>query len=291
MCGRFTLTTTADELHERFGVCVPQNVPPRWNIAPSQPSIIFRQSGLEISTSFAEFGLLMGQNGKRIINARAETVSEKPTFRDAFSVSRCLVPASGWYEWAGKGRPFHVQLADARVMAFAGLYFKSGSPSQAGQFVILTTAAEAELAKVHHRSPLVLPVSNWQSWLSGAEVEAEPVWFLLWHAILIFILLHLRSVNISQDNASLVAPSIHQDTSFRQSCKAIYSRVNFLPLACHFQRGSCANATTAGRLLRGKAATGVQIRPFLSVLAVYLTSSTLDCFHQRKVISWPGVKI
>ena len=224
MCGRFTLTTTADELHERFGVRVPQNVPQRWNIAPSQPSIIFRQSGLEISASFAEFGLIMGQNGKRIINARAETVSEKPTFRDAFSISRCLVPSSGWYEWAGKGRPFHVQLADARVMAFAGLYFKSGSPSQAGQFVILTTAAEAELAKVHHRSPLVLPASNWQSWLSGAEVEAEAC--LVPPLARYFNIYPVASAvgDISQDNASLVAPSIIRTHPFRQSCKAIYSR-------------------------------------------------------------------
>ena len=214
MCGRFTLTTTSVELHERFGVRVLQNIAPRWNIAPSQPSLIFRQSELEISASLADFGLRMGQNGKRLINARAETVFEKPTFQKAFSVSRCLVPASGWYEWAGKGRPFHVQLTDARVMAFAGLYFKSGSPSQAGQFVILTTAAEAELAKVHHRSPLVLPESNWESWLSGTRAKAE--------ACLVPPLARYFNIypvapavgDIRQDNASLVAPSVHQDTPF-----------------------------------------------------------------------------
>ena len=99
-------------------------------------------------------------------------------------------------------------------MAFAGLYFKSGSPSQAGQFVILTTAAEAELAKVHHRSPLVLPVSNWQSWLSGAEVEAEAC--LVPTLARYFNIYPVASAvgDISKDNASLVAPSIHQDTSF-----------------------------------------------------------------------------
>ena len=122
----------------------------------------------------------MGQNGKRLVCRLA--ISEKPIFRDAFSISRCLVPSSGWYEWAGKGRPFHIQLADARVMAFAGLYFKSGSPSQAGQFVILTTAAEPELAKfiiaVTCLTCIKLAVLVVQ-----AEVEAEPVWFLLWHAI------------------------------------------------------------------------------------------------------------
>ena len=214
MCGRFTLTTTADELHKRFGVRVLQNIAPRWNIAPSQPSLVFRQSSLQVSASFAEFGLRVGQNGKRIINGRAETVSEKPIFRDAFSASRCLVPSSGWYEWAGKGRPFHVQLADARVMAFAGLYFKSASPSQVSHFVILTIAAVAELAKVHHRSPLVLPASNWQSWLSGTEVEAEAC--LVPPLACYFNIYSVAPAvgDISQDNASLVAPSIHQDTSF-----------------------------------------------------------------------------
>ena len=214
MCGRFTLTTTSDELHKRFGVRVLHNIAPRWNIAPSQPSLIFRQSSREISSSFAEFGLRVGQNGKRLINARAETISEKPIFRDAFSVSRCLVASTGWYEWAGKNRPFHVQLADARVMAFAGLYFNSGSPSRAGQFVILTTAAEAELATVHHRSPLVLPASNWQPWLFGVREEAE--------ACLVPPLARYFNIypvapavgDISQDNASLVAPSVHQDKPF-----------------------------------------------------------------------------
>ena len=99
-------------------------------------------------------------------------------------------------------------------MAFAGLYFKSDSPSQAGQFVILTTAAEAELAKVHHRSPLVLPASNWQSWLSGRIVEAEVC--LAPPLARYFNIYPVASAvgDISQDNASLVAPSIHQDTSF-----------------------------------------------------------------------------
>ena len=213
MCGRFTLTATANELHKRFGVRVLQNVAPRWNIAPSQPSLIFRQSGLEISASVAEFGLRAGLNGKRLINARAETVSEKPTFRDAFSVSRCLVPASGWYEWAGKGRPFHFQLNDARVMAFAGLYFKSCSPLQTGQFVILTTVAEAELAAVHHRSPLVLPASKWQSWLFGAGAEAKDC--LMPPLARYFNIYPVAPAvgDIRQDNASLTAPSAHQKTT------------------------------------------------------------------------------
>ena len=210
MCGRFTLTTTADELHRRFGVHVMGTLAPRWNIAPSQASLILIQSGLELSAKQAEFGLKAGPDGKRLINARAETVQEKPTFRQAYTASRCLVPASGWYEWAGKGKPFHVQLTDARVMAFAGLYFAPPQRNQRGQFVILTTAAEGELAVVHHRSPLVLPATRWQTWLTGTSAEADVC--LVPPLSRFFNLYPVAPTvgDIRQDNASLVAPAEHQ---------------------------------------------------------------------------------
>ena len=210
MCGRFTLTTTADELHRRFGVHVMETLAPRWNIAPSQASLILIQSGLELSAKQAEFGLKAGPDGKRLINARAETVQEKPTFRQAYTASRCLVPASGWYEWAGKGKPFHIQLTDTRVMAFAGLYFAPPQRNQRGQFVILTTAAEGELAVLHHRSPLVLPATRWQTWLTGTSAEAE---VCLVPPLSRFFNLYpvVPAVgDIRQDNASLVAPAEHQ---------------------------------------------------------------------------------
>ena len=210
MCGRFTLTTTADELHRRFGVHVMETLAPRWNIAPSQTSLILFQSGLELSAKQAEFGLKAGPEGKRLINARSETVTEKPTFRQAFSASRCLVPASGWYEWKGKGKPFHIQLTDARVMAFAGLYFAPRQREQRGNFVILTTAAHDELAAVHHRSPLVLPSSHWQSWLAGTPDQAEQC--LVPPLSRYFNLYPVAAAvgDIRQDNASLVAPAAHQ---------------------------------------------------------------------------------
>ena len=209
MCGRFTLTTTADELHRRFGVHVTETLVPRWNIAPSQTSLILIQSDLELSPKQAEFGLKTGPDGKRLINARAETVQEKPTFRQAYSASRCLVPASGWYEWAGKRKPYHVQLTDARVMAFAGLYFAPRQRNQRGQFVILTTAADGELAAVHHRSPLVLPATRWQIWLTGTPAEADVC--LTPPLSRYFNLYPVAPAvgDIRQDNASLVAPAEH----------------------------------------------------------------------------------
>lgn len=210
MCGRFTLTTTAEELHRRFGVHVVETLAPRWNIAPSQASLILAQTDLALSAKQAEFGLKAGAEGKRLINARSETVTQKPTFRQAFQASRCLVPASGWYEWAGKGKPFHVQLTDARVMAFAGLYFTPRQRDQRGHFVILTTAAEGELAAVHHRSPLVLPSTRWQTWLTGTATEAEAC--LTPPLSRYFNLYPVAAAvgDIRQDNASLVAPAAHQ---------------------------------------------------------------------------------
>ena len=215
MCGRFTLTTTADELHKRFGVRVMGALVPRWNIAPSQNSLILAQVGLELSATQAEFGLKTGTDGKRLINARSETVTQKPTFRQAFQMSRCLVPASGWYEWAGKGKPFHVQLTDARVMAFAGLYFSPRQHEQRAQFVILTAEATGALATVHHRSPLVLPAASWQRWLSGSPHQAEEC--LVPPSSRYFNLYPVSAAvgDIRQDNASLVAPAVHQNEMAR----------------------------------------------------------------------------
>ena len=100
MCGRFTSTATIDELMRRFGVTILENLRPRWNIAPSQNSMVLVRDGLHLQAKTAAWGLPpTGPNKSFLINARMETVREKPTFRDAFSLSRCIVVASGWYEW------------------------------------------------------------------------------------------------------------------------------------------------------------------------------------------------
>ena len=99
-----------------------------------------------------------------------ETVTEKPTFRDAFATRRCLVVASGWYEWSAPKTPWHVQLADGGVMAFGGLLLRRGGEDR---FVIMTSAANGDLAAIHHRQPLVLPQDAWPGWLTGSAAQAE----------------------------------------------------------------------------------------------------------------------
>ena len=171
MCGRFSLTTTNDEMRKRFGVVLTQNLRPRWNIAPTHETLILKSDGLSVLPSMASFGFVPRQHTKMIINARSETISEKPSFSSHLESRRCLVIASGWYEWTTDKKPYHVQLADGRVMAMAGLY-RPAQRNQPEQFVVVTTAADGNLAEIHHRSPAVLPKTAWSGWLSAPVHEA-----------------------------------------------------------------------------------------------------------------------
>ena len=154
-----------------FGVTVMENLQPRWNVAPSQAALVVSQTGLQPETGSANWGLPPAGEGRSfLINARMETVTEKPTFRDAFATRRCLVVASGWYEWSAPKTPWHVQLADGGVMALGGLLLRRGGEDR---FVIMTSAANGDLAAIHHRQPLVLPQDAWPGWLTGSAAQAE----------------------------------------------------------------------------------------------------------------------
>lgn len=170
MCGRFTSTASPEELMRRFGVTVLDNLQPRWNVAPSQSALVITQSGLQPEAHLAAWGLPPSAEGRSfLINARMETAAEKPTFRDAFATSRCLVVASGWYEWSAPKRPWHVQLGDGGVMGMGGLLMRRGDEDR---FVIMTSAANGEMTSIHHRQPLVLAPDSWQRWLTGTAGDA-----------------------------------------------------------------------------------------------------------------------
>ena len=172
MCGRFSSTASPDELMRSFGVTVLDNLQPRWNVAPSHSTLVIVQNGLQPEAAFPHWGVPPSGEGRSfLINARMETAAEKPTFRDAFAGRRCLVVASGWYEWSAPKKPWHVQLCDGGVMAFGGLLLRRGNQDR---FVVMTSAAEGDLASIHHRAPLVVPPDRWHPWLTGGpEVAAE----------------------------------------------------------------------------------------------------------------------
>lgn len=149
---------------------------PRFNIAPSQLVPTLTQNNESIDVANLHWGLVPPwakdrKMGSRLINSRAETVAEKPSFRAAFQRRRCLVLADGYYEWVKHGdvkQPYHIFQQSRRPFAFAGLWEtwsdKQGSPYRSCS--IITCAASAELAELHHRMPVVLDSSDYHRWLA-----------------------------------------------------------------------------------------------------------------------------
>ena len=154
----------------RFGVIITGNLRPRWNVAPSQSATVIIRDGLRTQAISAKWGLQhTGGNKTMLINARMETANEKPTFSHAFLHSRCIVAASGWYEWSAPKTPWHIKLCNGGVLSMAGLFFCLGGQTR---FVILTSAADQKLKKIHHRQPLVLGAGDEENWLNGSADQA-----------------------------------------------------------------------------------------------------------------------
>jgi len=185
MCGRFTLFEADKILSKEFGVSGIPPLSPRYNIAPSQPVAVVRAtpagSGREIA--LLRWGLIPSWSkdpsiGNRLINARAETAREKPSFRNAFRRHRCLIPTSGFYEWQRQERgkqPYFVRMRDGRLFAFAGLWDRWESPDEGviETCAILTTAANTVLAPIHDRMPVILPQTGYARWLDPALKDVD----------------------------------------------------------------------------------------------------------------------
>lgn len=182
MCGRLTLTSSAEEIASVFRLATLPQVEPRYNLAPTQPSLIVRgnaQGSHEAKN--ARWGLLPqwakdASFGSKTFNARSETVAEKPSFRDAYKKRRCLVPSNGFYEWEKRGtkkQPWYFHLPGQRLFAFAGLWERWIDPEteqEVRSFTILTLPANADLERLHHRMPLILETEErQQAWLASAR--------------------------------------------------------------------------------------------------------------------------
>ncbi|MBC8123110.1 MAG: SOS response-associated peptidase [Gemmatimonadaceae bacterium] len=188
MCGRFTLSQSPEAIAEAFALTAPIAVEPRYNIAPTQDVLTVRATAEGRSAIAVRWGLVPSWSkdpsiGARMINARSETVAEKPSFRSALRSRRCLVVADGFYEWQkaeGKKKPYYICLEDSRVFAFAGLWERSG---EAGKEIetctIITTAANELMMPIHERMPVILDAPNYEDWLDPDEQRAEAVLPLL----------------------------------------------------------------------------------------------------------------
>jgi putative SOS response-associated peptidase YedK len=194
MCGRFTLTELDPDLvAETFALPGVPDLPPRYNIAPTQPvaTVIYDADGGRNELVVMRWGLIPSWAkdptiGSRLINARGETVHEKPSFRSAFKRRRCLIVADGFYEWqqqaSGPKVPMYITLRDHRPFGFAGLWERWTEP-ESGEVLttctIVTTTPNDLMAPIHNRMPVILPRDAYAAWLDPAQEGGEQVRRLL----------------------------------------------------------------------------------------------------------------
>ncbi len=189
MCGRFSLSAPASELAQIFDLPEEPVLVPRYNIAPTQPVGIVRAPSTRssVSTPGREWALTLWglipswakdpSIANSLINARAETVTEKPAFRAAFKRRRCLVPATGFYEWQRQEKrkqPYYMTVQDGRPFAIAGLWETWHGPdgSEIETCTLLTTEANALMEPLHNRMPVIIAPEDYADWLgSGADAS------------------------------------------------------------------------------------------------------------------------
>ena len=186
MCSRYSLTSPAEAVRGYFKLKEVPDFPPRYNIAPTQPVAIVRQD-FQAAHQFAlvRWGLIPGwvkdpREFSTLINARAESAAEKPSFRAALRHRRCLVPANGFYEWTGRAGhklPHLIRRPQAALMAFAGLWehWLGADGSEFDTMAILTVAANATVSAVHDRMPLILAEADFNRWLDCRGGSAEGI--------------------------------------------------------------------------------------------------------------------
>jgi len=195
MCGRFTLRTPWTRLVEQFSLQQAPELPLCYNIAPTQQvAAVRRHAGGKRELALLRWGLIPNwardpAMGARMINARGETVHEKPAFRSAFKRRRCLVLADGYYEWKKgprKKQPYYFRRKDDRPFALAGLWeawessLKEDEPvTTVETCTIITTAANDLTADIHDRMPVILPDHAYDAWLATGEGEADALRDLL----------------------------------------------------------------------------------------------------------------
>jgi len=179
MCGRYNIITDAQALYAAFQVEAELNAAPlaRYNVAPATDQLVILDEGDGRAARWHHWGLVphwaKDQSiGYKTINARGETVAAKPAYRAAFLQRRCLVPATGFYEWkmlAGGKQPYLIRLKSGALFAFAGLWESwTGPAGELRSFTIITTAPNALMARIHERMPVILPRAQYARWLDPA---------------------------------------------------------------------------------------------------------------------------
>lgn len=225
MCGRFLFTSPPQAVGAEFDVVVRENFPPRWNVAPTQPIAIVRMSDAHAREfALARWGFIPSwakkdyfeKVGTRpLINARGETVAEKPTFRSAFKRRRCLIPADGFYEWRtenGARQPYLIRPDEGGLFAFAGLWETAVDPDggEIDTAAIITTEAGPDITPLHNREPVIIAKKDFDLWLDEDErragearllIKAPPKGFWTYHRV-------SKAVNNARNEGEALAKEI-----------------------------------------------------------------------------------
>jgi putative SOS response-associated peptidase YedK len=219
MCGRFVITSPPTALRQIFGYVEQPNFPPRYNVAPTQPiPVVIIENGAR-HFHLMRWGLLPAwvkdpRTFSLLINARSETVRDKPAFKNAIKRRRCLIPADGYYEWQvseGRKRAHFIYRRDRQPIGFAALAETWIGPNgeELDTVAIVTAPAGADLAALHHRVPVTIAPADFDRWLDGRTYDAETVMELLvapeegefaWHEI------STRVNRVANDDAQLILP-------------------------------------------------------------------------------------
>jgi putative SOS response-associated peptidase YedK len=183
MCGRFAFFSPAEAIAATFGLAAEPDVIQRFNVAPGQDLFSVRAEGDVPVADMFRWGLVPfwakdPAIGNRMINARAETVTEKPSYRQAFRRRRCLIPANGFYEWqktADGKQPWFISAKDAGLLAFAGLWeeWSGGEGEVMRTCTIITTPANEFMSNLHDRMPVIVPDGMYTDWLAADTHETE----------------------------------------------------------------------------------------------------------------------
>jgi putative SOS response-associated peptidase YedK len=244
MCGRFVITSPPEAVRQVFGYVDQPNFPPRFNVAPTQPiPVVIIDNGVR-HFRLMRWGLLPAwvkdpRNFTLLINARGETVVQKPAFKNAIRRRRCLIPADGYYEWQTSGqsrRPYFIQHRKAGPIGLAGLAETWIGPNgeEMDTAAIVTAPASPELAGLHHRVPVTIAPEDFQRWLDCSAEDAEAVMALLrapdegefvWHEV------STRVNHVTNDDAQLLLPitAEEREAEAARQGKSVASRKRATP--------------------------------------------------------------
>jgi putative SOS response-associated peptidase YedK len=238
MCGRFVITSAPEALRKLFGYMDQPNFPPRYNVAPTQPvPVVIVENGARqfrlMRWGFIPAWVKDPRGFALLINARAETVQDKPAFKNAIRRRRCLIPADGWYEWSqadARKQPYFLHRSDGQPFGFAGLAETWIGPNgeELDTVAIVTAAARADMATLHSRVPVTIAHADFGRWLDCTGdnagdalpmLAAPPEGEFVWHQV------STRVNRTANDDAQLVLPiSPLEAEAERQSAAKILPR-------------------------------------------------------------------